>query len=232
MQVLGVQGRGSLINVLDMISHLARLNGASKRSISSICQLSSSDIVGQDRRVSVKCAVRSKTIHVRRLTLSSCLLRSDIPASDLLSFFHSICKHLSLLSQVPSRTRARACPHAHPHFHSYMKLVPIIDPKRFPRVARITRHMACDRCDRCNSLATRCSLSKPTSGLLVTSATSSLSNFLRLSAYPALTPHTSRTGRGAQADACRAEHPSPHPGPSRQICHRGRQPPRRCCRAQ
>ena len=117
MQVLGVQGRGSLINVLDMISHLARLTGASKRSISSICQLSSSDFVGQDGRVAVKCAVRSKTIHVRRLTLSSCLLRSDIPAPELLSFFHSICKHLSLLSQVRSRTRARMHTRTTPQVH-------------------------------------------------------------------------------------------------------------------
>jgi len=40
---------------------------------------------------------------VRRLVLSENLLRTDIPAEQLLSFFRSLCKHLMLLSQDVSQ---------------------------------------------------------------------------------------------------------------------------------
>ena len=49
----------------------------------------------------VKYVARSLKVQVHRLTLSKCLLRSDLAPAEMLAFFQSLCRHLSMLSQVP-----------------------------------------------------------------------------------------------------------------------------------
>jgi hypothetical protein len=102
-KILGVQSRGCLISVPDMLTHLASLAGASKRTLRQICRESGPAFPsspGRGRAV-VKYVARSLKVQVHRLTLSKCLLRSDLAPAEMLAFFQSLCRHLSMLSQVP-----------------------------------------------------------------------------------------------------------------------------------
>jgi hypothetical protein len=159
MHVLGVQGRGCLVNVMDVVTHLASLCGAITRkcgevsghvspqsNVSPGCkrpamkksvltraearlqsatpnetreeipigtpvgtrigthvgtpgggQAAHSHTV-EERCVCLQARARSEKLRVRRISLSENLLHADIPSSDLLSLYKSLCLYLSLLS--------------------------------------------------------------------------------------------------------------------------------------
>jgi hypothetical protein len=52
----------------------------------------------EERCVCLQARARSEKLRVRRISLSENLLHADIPSSDLLSLYKSLCLYLSLLS--------------------------------------------------------------------------------------------------------------------------------------